>query len=61
MERWLSHQDQKVWANDSECSWCPVNSGVPQTSILGLMLFNVFTCDLDNRAENFIKDFKSRK
>lgn len=65
MENWLSHQDQKVLANDSEYSWCLVNRDVPQASALGLILFSVFNCELGNRTErnlrNFIKGFKSRK
>ena len=39
MENCLSHQDQKVWATDSEYNL--VKSDVPQASVLGLVLFNV--------------------
>ena len=46
LKDYLSHRKQKIKINKTFSNWTNILHGVPQGSILGLLLFNVFLCDL---------------
>ena len=57
VKNFLVGKKQKVALNNHESEWSSVISGVPQGSVLGPILFNIYVCDMPSIVNSPVFQF----